>query len=148
MKMTMTAMIDIIYVLVVLLGCIAAFDWKGRAIRNRTALVLVGSAGVAAALPLIGVPFDPLLWTSIDLAVVVLLMQPKYSVSDALIVTLFVAIWPTYTTNDPTAIMVGTALVIVQFLLAIGAPALCVRIARRFGILSNPNEPLQMLAAA
>lgn len=146
--MTIATMIDYIYLAAVFCGCIAAFEWQTGTVRNRTVFLLVLSAGIAALLPLIGIEYDPLLWAAIDLGVVIIpLLGPKHTASDALIVAIFAGIWPTYLSDDMTAISIGTSLVIVQFMLALGVPALILKILQRCRIPINRNGPLEMLAS-
>lgn len=131
-------MIDALYLLAVLCGCIAAL--RG----SRTAAILLLSAASVALLPLIGVGYDPLLWLTIDWAVIILIMRPNHIFMDDLIVVLFIPIWFFYLYGGELAQPVVSLIVTLQFLLTFPLPQLCGKLVQYLRKLTKHNGALKL----
>jgi hypothetical protein len=115
--------VDLFYLAALLFALFTAFRFNdGRMVMiNPTAAVLVGGAAVAAALPVVGIPFDDLMLVAIDMAMIVMILRGHYSSADSLIVALFVPCWALYPVDQDVMVTIIAAL---QFLLASPIPRL------------------------
>lgn len=84
---------------------------------NRTAWVLLASAGLCLALARAHVPFNPVIWMLIDLAVILLIVRPKMTYPDCVILALFAPAWVFYLLPDAARYGGSLVVVVVQFLL-------------------------------
>lgn len=110
-------MIDTLFLMALLCGCIAAM--RG----NRTAWALLGSAIFTSVITLAGVPFNSFLWMLIDLAVVMLIMHARMSVCDTIILMLFIPAWCLYVVDGWFVYYAVSLIVTLQFLLTWPIPA-------------------------
>ena len=84
---------------------------------NRTAWALLASVALCLTLDWAGAVFHLLFWMLIDFAVILFVVRPKMTVSDCLIVALFVPAWALYLLPDPVRHEGSRIIVIAQFLL-------------------------------
>jgi hypothetical protein len=104
---------DAVFLVALLCGIAAAF--KG----NRTAWALLAGAAFTAGITLAQVPFHPVLWGMIDLAValVILLLNVKMTARDWAVIALFVPAWCLYALRPAWISDASTAIVALQFFL-------------------------------
>lgn len=104
-------MLDAVFLGALVCGCVAAL--KG----NRAAWALLASTAFTSGITTAGVPFHPVLWMMIDLAVVLAILHPKMTLCDIGVIALFIPAWVIYATMPPWASEAVTLIVAAQFLM-------------------------------
>jgi hypothetical protein len=84
--------------------------------RNGTAYALLASVAVCLALQNAEAPFDPVLWMAIDVVVMLAIVRPGMTRADWLVMILFAPAWVGYLLPPDPRYLIGTLVVIVQFL--------------------------------
>lgn len=102
-------MIDLIYLIAVACGCVAAL--RG----NHTATALLMAEGVTTLLALT-VGFDPFLWMAVNLGVIWIALRPHLTLANITVVVLYVPMWPLYTQDTWSAYYGVSLLTSLQFL--------------------------------
>lgn len=84
----------------------------GAMARNRTAIALLGSVMVCMAMNYAQVPFNFVVWMLIDLVIVLVIIHPKMTKVDCVILALFIPAWCFYLLPADTRFW-GTFVVVV-----------------------------------
>jgi hypothetical protein len=94
-----------------------AFAVLGAATRNRTAMALLASVAVCIALSYAQVPFNFVVWMLLDLVIVLVIIHPKMTKTDCVILALFIPAWCFYLLPADTRFWGTFVIVVVQMAL-------------------------------
>jgi hypothetical protein len=105
---------------------------------NRTAWALLASVGLCFAFDYAQVPFNFVVWTLIDLAVVGAIIRPKMTAADCVIIALFVPAWCFYLLPADTRFWGSFVVVVAQLVLTFPVEALRTALA---GLRAPSDDP-------
>jgi len=117
-------MIDLIYLVAVACGCVAAL--RG----NHTAAALLMAEGVTTLLSLT-VGFNPFLWMAVNLGVIWIALRPHLSLTNIAVIVLYIPMWPLYTQDGWSAYYGVSLLTSLQFLVTFPLSQVCLAIKRK-----------------
>lgn len=97
---------------------------------QRTAIPLLASFGLSYMLCRYNVPFDPVLWIMIDLAVILCIVHAKMTHVDAAVLALFLPAFIGYQLSPEPRNAISWAVVVSQFLLVFPPRKACLTLQR------------------
>lgn len=132
-------MIDLIYLVAVACGCVAAL--RG----NHTAAALLMAEGVTTLLALM-VGFDPFLWMAVNLGVIWIALRPHLTLANITVVVLYVPMWPLYTQDTWSAYYGVSLLTSLQFFITFPLAHMFLMVKRRIVKSQQSNDHLKVTA--
>ena len=105
---------------------------------NRTAWALLASVGLCFAFDYARVPFNFVLWLLIDLGVVLVIIRPRMTKTDCVILALFIPAWCFYLLPPDTRFWGSFVVVVAQLALTFPVEALRAALA---GLWAQSDDP-------
>lgn len=131
-------MIDALFLLSVICGCVAAL--RG----NRTAAALLIATAVGSLMTLSGIDFNAYVWITIDLGVICVALGPKMNYADMAVAVLFVPIWSLYTVDGWAAYYAVSLLTSAQFIVTFPFTDVLGRVLRTIRNAQRPGNELKL----
>lgn len=109
---------------------------------SRTAIPLLASFGLSYFLCWLQVPFDPFLWMTIDMAVILCIVHSRMTHADVAVLALFIPAWFAYWLPPETRNAIVWTVMVGQFLLVFPPHKACLTI-QRFTGKGKSNDNLE-----